>query len=134
MRSATGNTPEVPDWMKETPEECSYNLTMYGSSGDGIQQIDLSRGEYEALKRQLAADRGRSEVADQEPRGKTVGRPMSEEGASTKDTKAQERNRPTPSELRARVRPHAGVARRIIAATWHGKCYRQLAQEWPDCP
>ena len=46
--------PKVPDWVKETPEECSYNLTMYDDIGGSVQQVDLTRSEYEALKQHLA--------------------------------------------------------------------------------
>jgi hypothetical protein len=47
----------VPDWVKETPEESSYGLAMYDCIGASVQQIDLSRSEYRALKQHLAAIR-----------------------------------------------------------------------------
>lgn len=49
---------EVPDWVTETPDESSYNLTMYDEYGASIQQIELSRDEYESLKQHLAIHRG----------------------------------------------------------------------------
>lgn len=50
--------PEKPDWVNETPDETTYDLTMYGDHGGSIQEIDLARAEYIALKAHLAKLRG----------------------------------------------------------------------------
>jgi hypothetical protein len=48
----------VPDWVKETPRECEYNLIMWDSGGDNVEEIHLSRCEYEAAKQKVAQMRG----------------------------------------------------------------------------
>jgi len=56
---AAVGTDELPDWIAETPEhiESSYELAMY-NDGAGVQDIDLTRDEFEFLKTQLAIHRG----------------------------------------------------------------------------
>ena len=49
---------ELPDWIDETPEECSYELTMFEGIGGQVQQIDITRDEYLHLKKHLAKMRG----------------------------------------------------------------------------
>ncbi|MGI9074207.1 MAG: hypothetical protein ACR2JB_23495 [Bryobacteraceae bacterium] len=56
---------DVPDWVNEAPSGYVSNpttwhhtLAMYDSSAENIELIKLTRSEYEALKRYLAAQRG----------------------------------------------------------------------------
>ena len=56
----------TPDWFQETPDDTSYDLTMYDSGGGSIQNVELSRDEYVDLKEYLAAHRGQRE--DAQPR------------------------------------------------------------------
>lgn len=49
---------EIPGWVKETPEECSYGLVMRGSADGSIETVDISRDEFVTLKSHLAAMRG----------------------------------------------------------------------------
>ena len=49
---------EIPEWVNETPEECTYDLTMDDGDGSNIQDVELTRDEYLALKKHLAAMRG----------------------------------------------------------------------------
>lgn len=51
-------TAESPEWIEETPEETSYNLTMFDEGGAPVQDIELTRDEYIKLKRVLARVRG----------------------------------------------------------------------------
>ena len=48
----------IPDWVKETPADHLYTLTMFENSDAGIEEIQMSRAEYIALKAHLAALRG----------------------------------------------------------------------------
>lgn len=56
--------PEVPDWVTTTPDlEPAYRLLAEKGDGDGcggevVQEINLSRAEYEVLKWRLAQSRG----------------------------------------------------------------------------
>ena len=47
----------VPGWVTQTPD-CSYNLTLFDGDGDSIQDFNLTREEYVALKAELARLRG----------------------------------------------------------------------------
>jgi hypothetical protein len=49
---------EIPYWVTETPEECSYDLSMFEGRGGSIEEISISRDEYIGLKAHLAAMRG----------------------------------------------------------------------------
>jgi hypothetical protein len=49
---------DPPEWVEKTPDECTYNLTMFETRGGEIQNIDVTRDEYIALKRHLATMRG----------------------------------------------------------------------------
>lgn len=49
---------ETPDWARRTPGECSYDLAMHEGGGESVENIDLTRVEYTALKRHLAKLRG----------------------------------------------------------------------------
>ena len=49
---------EIPEWVKDTPDECAYDLTMFDSLGSSIQRIDLTRDEFLTLKQHLATMRG----------------------------------------------------------------------------
>lgn len=58
---ATKRTPKshkIPDWVTETPESESYGLTMWDGSGGPVQEIDMTRAEFLALKEHLATMRG----------------------------------------------------------------------------
>jgi hypothetical protein len=48
----------IPEWVNETPDECSYDLIMFDAGGGSEEEIHLSRAEYIALKKLLAAMRG----------------------------------------------------------------------------
>ena len=48
----------APEWVTETPAEDSYNLTMFSSGGEAVQDIVLARAEYLDLKQYLAMLRG----------------------------------------------------------------------------
>lgn len=52
---------EKPDWVEETPYETSYNLIMMGEDGGHLQDIELTRTEFIALKGHLAELRGLQE-------------------------------------------------------------------------
>lgn len=70
MPNETTNTPgarPVPDWVNETPEDCSYDLTMFEPGGGHIQDIELTRDEYIQLKQYLAVMR--NHPVAQEPWG-----------------------------------------------------------------
>lgn len=46
-----------PEWLA-TPDDIEYELLMSDSGGETVQQIDITRAEYIALKRHLAELRG----------------------------------------------------------------------------
>ncbi|MCU1330624.1 MAG: hypothetical protein JWN34_5994 [Bryobacterales bacterium] len=48
----------IPDWVADTPEDITYNLTMFDALGGPEQNIDLTPDEFIALKEHLAAMRG----------------------------------------------------------------------------
>ncbi len=50
------NQPSSP--LEETPNECQYNLTMFDMDGAAVQEHDLTREEFNALKQSLATLRG----------------------------------------------------------------------------
>lgn len=52
------NEIEIPAWVNDTPPDHSYSLTMFQNSDSSIQDIELTREEYIALKEHLAAMRG----------------------------------------------------------------------------
>ena len=61
-----GKQPEaIPDWLHETPDSESYNLTMFSWDGDSIQDISMSRAEYIALKKHLATLREKEAHAEE---------------------------------------------------------------------
>ena len=49
----------VPEWL-ETPEheECEYLLAFQGAGGDQDHRVEMTRAEFDALKRRLAEMRG----------------------------------------------------------------------------
>ena len=62
---------EIPDSVNETPLAANrmvlatYGLTMYGSDGDNLQNINLTRQEYVQLKQHVASLRGHVPAATQ---------------------------------------------------------------------
>lgn len=50
--------PLLPEWVDDTPEASSYNLTMYAGDGNSEQELNLTRAEYIELKHRLAEMRG----------------------------------------------------------------------------
>lgn len=56
MESTKAST--IPEWALKTFPENSYDLTMFDAGGDSIEEVELTRAEYIALKRHLAAMRG----------------------------------------------------------------------------
>ena len=48
----------VPEWVNTTPDELGYSLYMYSSDGEDIEELDVTRTEYIALKEYLAQMRG----------------------------------------------------------------------------
>ena len=54
----------TPDWTKTTPEEVSYDLTMFAPGGEALQDLAMNRDEYLAMKAHLSAIRG-FDYADQ---------------------------------------------------------------------
>ncbi len=65
-QSPAPGTPERPDWVDETPDECDYRLLMYDSGGGAVQEIVVTRAEYLALKQHLAEMRGLAPAEDEE--------------------------------------------------------------------
>lgn len=49
---------ERPDWVDETPEEPTYDLSMWDPGGSEEQSIPITRKEFIALKQHLAELRG----------------------------------------------------------------------------
>jgi hypothetical protein len=47
-----------PDWAEFTPESPTYDLIMFDGGGASEQEVALTRDEFLALKRHLAAMRG----------------------------------------------------------------------------
>jgi hypothetical protein len=61
----------APEWVTETPAPCDYQLIMWASDGDCVEEVDCSREEYEALKLALARMRGyKLPDAERSTRGK----------------------------------------------------------------
>ena len=50
-----------PDWL-ETPDEAAYAMGMLDHEGGTVQDVEMSRDEYIALKEHLAKLRGFSPV------------------------------------------------------------------------
>ena len=49
----------APEWVSDTPDIGSYNLTVFDGGGGSVEDIaDLTRAEYVALKKKLAKMRG----------------------------------------------------------------------------
>jgi hypothetical protein len=48
----------TPDWVTETPDETTYSISMFDDGGVSVQNIEITREEYCALKAHLAALRG----------------------------------------------------------------------------
>jgi hypothetical protein len=49
------STPYIePDWVNVTPQELEYTLVMYDTDGTSVQQIEMNRAEFVALKQCLA--------------------------------------------------------------------------------
>jgi hypothetical protein len=46
---------EIPDWVNDTPDEFTYDMSMWDPGGTTEENIDISRDEYIALKSHLAA-------------------------------------------------------------------------------
>ena len=67
MEKNTDQSPKepIPEGVNETPLTTNYSLTMYGSDGDSIQHVDLTRKEYIQLKQHLAGLRGHVPTATQ---------------------------------------------------------------------
>ncbi len=49
------------EWWKKTTPECSYNLTVFNTGGESIQEVDLTPEEFGQLKDRLAELRGLAE-------------------------------------------------------------------------
>ena len=56
-RSAKPATEPEPDWL-ETPDDMHYIMSMDANVGEYLQEVDLTREEYIALKAHLAKLRG----------------------------------------------------------------------------
>lgn len=56
-KSTSGHEP-LPDWLTHTPDETIYSLTMFDGGGTAVQDIEITRDEYLALKAHLANLRG----------------------------------------------------------------------------
>jgi hypothetical protein len=54
--------PEEPEWVRETPEECEYSLSMLDTDGSYPQDVTLTRTEFITLKERLAELRGLSAI------------------------------------------------------------------------
>lgn len=52
------NENETPDWVSKMPNETKYWLTMDHGEGENVQEVELSRAEFIALKAHLAKLRG----------------------------------------------------------------------------
>jgi hypothetical protein len=48
----------VPGWAMKTPDEIEYYLEMYDPNSEPLQNILVTRDEFEALKKHLAKMRG----------------------------------------------------------------------------
>lgn len=48
----------IPEWATTTPPDHQYLLEMFESSDQSVEEVDLTRDEYIALKAHLAALRG----------------------------------------------------------------------------
>jgi hypothetical protein len=58
---------EVPEWINETPDAPTYRLVMTdwaSPMNDDVQEIELTRAEFIALKERLAKLRGYAETED----------------------------------------------------------------------
>lgn len=54
--------------IEETPDECGYQLSMFGSDGGSLQDVPMDRAEYVTLKRILAVLRDHPKAGlDPEP-------------------------------------------------------------------
>jgi hypothetical protein len=51
----------TPEWLTETPRELEYFLEVFADGGEALQEITISRDEYETLKHRLAQLRGLEE-------------------------------------------------------------------------
>src|SRR5687768_7504075 len=83
---------ELPDWLNTTPEheETGYHLQVdHANDGLVLQEIKLSRGEYEMLKRTIAGHRGLAPASD-EPQAAPV------ESAAQPETAADTDSTPEP--------------------------------------
>ncbi len=49
---------ELPYWVTSTHPEHSYQLVLFENNDSGVEEIDLTRAEYMALKQHLAGMRG----------------------------------------------------------------------------
>lgn len=58
LAQAAGKPVEIPDWVHDTPHDNSYELSMFQSDGEELQQICMSRAEFDELKEHLARMRG----------------------------------------------------------------------------
>ena len=59
---------KLPEWLP-TPDEASYELTMFDSGGEGIQEISLTREEFLDVKCYVAEKRGIArEISESEVR------------------------------------------------------------------
>lgn len=71
MPTTTTNqtTIETPEWFETTPDETNYCLLMTEGGGGNLQEIDLDRDEFIALKAELARNRGIASEEAPQPAG-----------------------------------------------------------------
>lgn len=48
----------IPEWAKDTKEDCDYQLVMWQPDGDAVESVWIERAEFIQLKRTLACIRG----------------------------------------------------------------------------
>jgi hypothetical protein len=58
VAEARDNSSDVPGWIYETPEPMRYSMAMEEPGGDHLQDVDITREEYAALKIRVAEMRG----------------------------------------------------------------------------
>ena len=66
--------PTLPDWVNETPDECDYELVMFGEDWGEVQKVQITRSEYLDLKQHLAKMRGIRKSAPKKKPGSQAAR------------------------------------------------------------
>jgi len=51
MAATTCKKPARPEWVENTPAECTYALTTFDDDGGSVQMIDLTPAEFLELVR-----------------------------------------------------------------------------------